>query len=110
LKKTQNLIYNKTFDITPWIIWHTKSIERSIYISIGNIQTVVERTKFYDKIRDVKLNDKQQKVIKRLMDMGKGNFEGELTKKKYRVLTKTNAVTVSRHLKDLVNKGILYEV
>jgi len=44
------------------------------------------------------------------MDMGKGNFEGELTNKKYRVLTKTNAVTASRHLKDLVNKGILYEV
>ena len=110
LEKTQNLIYNKSFDITKWIIWHTQSIKKSIDISIQNIQIVVDKTKFYDKIRNVKLNDKQQKVVNRLLDVGKGNFEGGLTNKKYRALTKTNAVTASRQLKDLVNKGILKEV
>jgi Fic family protein len=110
LEKTQNLIYNKNFDITQWIIWHTKSIEKSIDISIQNIQIVVEKTKFYDKIRDVKLNDKQEKVVNCLLDAGQGNFEGALTNKKYRALTKTNAVTASRQIKDLVNKGILKEV
>ena len=110
LEKTQNLMYNKNFDITKWIIWHTQSIEKSIDISIQNIQIVVDKTKFYDKIRDVKLNDKQQKVVNRLLDAGEGKFEGGLTNKKYRALTKTNAVTASRHIKDLLNKGILNEV
>ena len=110
LEKTQNLMYNKNFDITKWIIWHTQSIEKSIDISIQNIQIVVDKTRFYDKIRDVKLNEKQEKVVNRLLDAGQGNFEGGLTNKKYRALTKTNAVTASRHLKDLVNKGILNEV
>ena len=110
LEKTQNLMYNKNFDITPWIKWHTQSIEKSIDISIQNIQKVVDKTRFYDKIRDVKLNDNQHKVINRLLEVGAGNFEGGLTNKKYRSLTKTNAVTASRHLKDLVNKGILKEI
>ncbi len=110
LEKTQNLMYNKNFDITQWIIWHTESIAKSIDISIQNIQIVVDKTKFYDKIRNVKLNDKQRKVVNRLLDLGQGNFEGGLTNKKYRALTKTNAVTTSRHLKDLVNKSILKEI
>jgi len=110
LEKTQNLRYNKNLDITKWIVWHTQSIEKSIDISIQNIQIVIDKTKFYDKIRDVKLNEKQEKVVNRLLDAGQGNFEGGLTNKKYRALTKTNAVTASRHLKDLVNKGILNEV
>jgi Fic family protein len=110
LEKTQNLMYNKNFDITKWIIWHTQSIEKSIGISIENIQIVVDKTRFYDKMRDIKLNDKQRKVVNRLLDAGEGSFEGGLTNKKYRALTKTNAVTASRHIKDLVNKGILSEV
>ena len=110
LEKTQNLLYNKDLDITEWIKWHTQSIERSIEISIQNIQTVIHKTKFHDKVRSVKINEKQLKVINRLLDAGEGNFEGALTNKKYRALTKTSAVTASRHLKDLVNKGLLKEI
>jgi len=53
---------------------------------------------------------KQSKVINRLLDVGAGNFEGGLTNKKYRALTKTDSVTVSRHLKDMINKGIIREI
>ena len=110
LEKTQNLMQNKDLDITEWIIWHTQSIEKSIEFSIQNIQIVVEKAKFYDKIRGIKLNEKQRKVVNRLLDAGEGNFEGGLTNRKYRSLTKTNAVTASRHIKDLLGKGILREV
>ena len=97
-------------EITEWIKWHTKSIEKSIDISLQNIEKVIKKTRFYDKIRYLKLNEKQNKVINRLLDVGEGNFEGGLTNKKYRALTKTDAVTASRHLKDLVNKGVIREI
>ncbi len=42
--------------------------------------------------------------------MGEGNFEGGLTNKKYRAITNTDAVTNSRHLKDMLNKGIIREI
>lgn len=110
LERIQNLLYNPNLELTEWIKWHTKSIERSIDVSIKNIQQVVEKTKFHDKIRYIKLNDKQRKVINRLLDVGEGNFEGGLTNKKYRALTKTDAVTASRHLKDMLNKSIIKEI
>lgn len=110
LEKMQNLLYNSEFELTEWIKWHTKSIEKSIDISIDNIEQVVQKTKFHDKIRHIKLNDKQRKVINRLLDSGEGNFEGGLTNKKYRALTKTDAVTASRHLKDMLNKNIIKEI
>jgi len=110
LEKTQSLLYNPNLELTEWIKWHTKSIENFIDISIEKIQHVVEKTKFHDKIRHMKLNDKQRKVINRLLDVGEGNFEGGLTNKKYRALTKTDAVTASRHLKDMLNKQIIREI
>jgi Fic family protein len=110
LEKAQNLLYNRDLEITEWIKWHTKSIEKSIDISLQNIEKVIKKTRFYDKIRYLKLNEKQNKVINRLLDIGEGNFEGGLTNKKYRALTKTDAVTASRHLKDLVNKGVIKEI
>jgi len=110
LEQSQNLLYNPNLDITEWIVWHTKSIKESIDISLYNIEKVVKKTRFYDKIRYIKLNEKQNKVINRLLDAGDGNFEGGLTNKKYRALTKTDAVTASRHLKDMLNKGIIREV
>ncbi len=110
LEQSQNLLYNPNLDITKWIIWHTKSIKESIAISLYNIEKVVKKTRFYDKIRYIKLNEKQNKVINRLLDAGEGNFEGGLTNKKYRALTKTDAVTASRHLKDMLGKGIIREI
>jgi len=110
LEKSQNLLYTPDLEMTEWILWHTKSIEKSIDISIQNIEKVVAKTQLYDKIRYTKLNEKQNKVMNKLLDIGEGSFEGGLTNKKYRALTKTDAVTASRHLKDMVNKGIIREI
>ena len=110
LERTQSLRYNKNLDITEWIKWHTKSIEKSISISIKNIEKVVEKTRFHDKIQNVKLNEKQIKVVNKILDIGQEFFEGGLTNKKYRSLTKTDAVTASRHLKDMLNKGVIREI
>jgi Fic family protein len=110
LEKAQSLLYNSDLEITEWIVWHTKSIENSIDISLRNIEKVIVKTRFYDKLKHLKLNEKQNKVINKLLDIGEGNFEGGLTNKKYRALTKTDAVTASRHLKDMVNKGVIREI
>ena len=110
LEKSQNLQYNPNLEITQWIKWHTRTIEKSIDITLQNIEKVIKKTRFFDKIRYLKLNEKQNKVINRLLDIGEGNFKGGLTNKKYRALTKTDAVTASRHLRDLVKKGVIREM
>jgi Fic family protein len=109
LEKTQQLVHNANLELNEWIKWHTQSIDKSIEISIANIDQVVEKTKFHDKLKNIKLNEKQRKVINKLLDIGVENFEGGLTNKKYRALTKTDAVTASRHLRDMLNKGVIRE-
>jgi len=109
LEKTNNLLHNRAYDFTPWILWHSNMIDSAINISLENIQTVVKKAKFWDKARGLHLNEKQIKVLNRLLDAGEGNFEGGLTNKKYRSITGTTQVTASRHMKELVEKSLLRE-
>jgi len=110
LEKTNKIIHNKTFDFTEWILWHTSMINSAINISLENIQTVVNKTKFWDRVRNLNLNNKQTKVLNKLLDAGENNFEGGLTNKKYRAVTSATQVTASRHIKELVDKGLLREI
>ena len=110
LEKTNKIIDNKDFDFTEWILWHTSMINSAINISLENIQTVVNKTKFWDRARNLNLNEKQTKVMNKLLDIGEGKFEGGLTNKKYRAIAGTTQLTASRHIKDLVDKGLLCEV
>ncbi len=110
LEKTNKIMNNKNFDFTDWILWHTSMINSAINISLENIQTVVNKTKFWDKARNLNLNEKQTKVLNKLLDTGEGNFEGGLTNKKYRGITGTTQVTASRHIKELVDKCLIQEI
>jgi Fic family protein len=110
LEKTNKIMHNKHFDFTEWILWHTSMIDNAINITLDSIQTVVDKTKFWDRARELNLNEKQTKVINKLLDTGEGNFEGGLTNKKYRAIAGTTQLTASRHIKELVDKGLLREV
>jgi len=110
LERTNKLLYNKKFDFTEWMTWHTNMINHAITISLENIKIVVDKTKFWDRARNLNLNEKQIKVLNKLLDAGEGKFEGGLTNKKYRSITGTTQVTASRHIKELVDKGLLREV
>ncbi|MDY0402790.1 Fic family protein [Sulfurovum sp.] len=110
LEKSQNLIYNRAFDLTPWILWHTHMIDRAIDISLEHIEVVISKTKFWDRVRSESLNEKQLKVIHKMLDKGEHGFEGGLTNKKYRAMTKVSTATAARHIKELVAKGVIHEV
>ena len=53
------------------------------------------------------LNPRQLKVIKRIFKEGLKGFQGGLSAKNYKSITKTSSATVTRDLQDLVAKGIL---
>jgi len=110
LEKTNKIMNNKNFDFTAWVLWHTHMINTAINISLENIKAVVNKTKFWDRARTLNLNEKQTKVLNKLLDAGEGKFEGGLTNKKYRGITGITQVTASRHIKELVDKDLLYEI
>ena len=110
LEKTNKIMHNRDFDFTEWVLWHTTMINSAINISLENIQTVVNKTKFWNRARALNLNREQTKVLNKLLDTGEGNFDGGLTNKKYRAIAGTTQLTASRHIKELVDKGLVHEI
>ncbi len=94
-------------DITEWLAWFLDCIEQSLKRSKATIEKVLGLTHFWHHISDISLNDRQVKVVKRLLEAGEGKFEGGLTAKKYQGMVKGSRATLTRDLADLVSKGVL---
>lgn len=67
------------------------------------LASVMRKARFWESIAGQALNDRQRKVINRLLD----GFEGKLTNAKWAALTKASPDTALRDINDLVQRGIL---
>ncbi len=110
LERSNNLIYNREFDFTEWIAWHTEMVNRSIIFAIGEIEKVVRKAKFWDRARAHVLNERQIKVLNKVLDIGASEFEGGLSTKKYAAIAKTSIPTAKRDISKLVKCGLLKRV
>jgi len=102
LDKTTNLFINKDCDITAWLIWHLTILKEAIKESLKNIEYVVQKTKFWDKYRKFTFNERQIKVLNKILDIGIENFEGGLNTKKYISITKVSKATAVRDIQYLL--------
>jgi Fic family protein len=66
---------------------------------------VLAKARFWERIKDVRLNDRQRLVIKRLLD----GFEGKLMSSKYAKLAKCSQDTAHRDILALVERGVLVQ-
>lgn len=103
LEHTNRLSANPNLDLTAWIKVHTSFILQAINTTIKHIEQIIEKTNFYDQLKNIKINDNQSKVINWLLQ----NKNSLITNAIYRSMTGTNQVTASRHLADLVKKEVL---
>lgn len=94
-------------DITEWMLWFLDCMEAALMRSKATIDKVLELTGFWHRIADIPLNERQIKVIKKLLEAGEGGFAGGLTAKKHQGMVKGSRATLTRDLADLVNKEIL---
>ena len=90
-------------DITRWIEWYLGCLKRSINASEELLETVLVKDRFWKTHAGQSLNDRQRKVINRLLD----GFEGKLTSSKWAKLAKCSADTALRDIHDLREKKIL---
>ncbi len=110
LEKSQNLFYNREFDFTKWVLWHTNMVNRAIENSIEQIKIIAQKTKFWDRAREYPLNERQLKVLNKLLDKGSQNFEGGLSTKKYAKMVSTSTATAKRDIGSLVDYGLIEQV
>jgi len=106
LEKSQNLFYNREFDFTKWVLWHTNMINSAIESSLEQIKIITQKTKFWDKAREYPLNVRQLKVLNKLLDKGIENFKGGLSTKKYANMVNTSIATAKRDITELVGYGL----
>ena len=97
---------NKGNEITNWLIYFADTILEAQHYSLDRIAFLIEKTKLYDRVRG-RLNERQEKVLKRMFREGLGGFKGGLSAENYISITGTSRATATRDLQQLVEKGAL---
>ena len=90
-------------DITPWLLWFIDCLDRAFDGAETILASVMRKARFWESIAGQPLNERQRKVIDRLLD----GFEGKLTNAKWAAMTKASSDTALRDINDLVQRGIL---
>ena len=94
-------------DITVWMEWFVDLLEASIEDTLTKAEAVKTKARFWDRHKETRLNQRQKKVILRMLASLPERFEGGMRVKKYMSITKTTRITASRDLADLVEKGVM---
>lgn len=90
-------------DITPWLLWFIACLGRAFDGADTVLASVMYKARFWESIVGQALNERQRKVINRLLD----GFEGKLTNAKWATIAKTSSDTALRDINDMVQRGIL---
>lgn len=90
-------------DITPWLVWFIGCLDRAFDGAETILASVMRKARFWEAMTGQALNERQRKVINRLLD----GFEGKLTNAKWAAITKASSDTALRDINDLVQRGIL---
>ncbi len=100
LKKTQH-----NNDITDWLVWFLNCLKTALLETENSMQNILLKTEFWEKHKDILINERQRLMINKLFD----DFYGKLTTSKWAKITKTSTDTALRDIKDLMEKGILQQ-
>ena len=97
-------------DITVWCEWFFKTLHTALLNTKKKLGFIIEKTKFWDKYENSDFNARQIKVLNKILDIGKDNFQGDLSKKKYMIIADTTSSTASRDIAQLVELGCLKQI
>jgi len=92
-----------TLEITLWIKWYLNCLKRAINASDTLLESVLVKDRFWKLHKGEGFNERQRKVINRLLD----GFEGKLTSSKWAKLAKCSQDTAGRDINDLLDRKIL---
>jgi Fic family protein len=92
-----------TLDVTPWQSWFLDCLLRAIDGAQDTLGAVLAKAKFWERFATQPLNERQIKVLNRLLD----GFEGKLTTSKWARLAGCSQDTAYRDILDLLERGAL---
>jgi Fic family protein len=99
LEKTQK----GNLDITNWIVWFLNCLINALKATDTILTRVLFKADFWQKHIHISINDRQSKLLNKLMD----GFDGKLTSSKWAKIAKCSKDSAVRDINDLIDKGIL---
>ena len=96
-----------SLDITPWLSWFLEVLSDALNQGLSRFDRVLTKTRFWQQRGQTVLNQRQIKVLNRLLDTQGEEFLEGISASKYRSLAKASKATATRELVDLVQKNCL---
>jgi Fic family protein len=90
-------------DVTGWLTWFLDCLERAIAGADSTLSRVMTKARFWERCAGMSLNQRQIKLINRLLD----GFEGKLTSSKWAAIAKCSPDSALRDMNDLIERGLL---
>lgn len=94
-----------SLDITTWLTWFLDCLDRAIAGADKALAVVMHKADTWRRLRRHNVNERQRKVVNRLLD----GFDGKLTSSKYAKLAKCSTDTALRDIRELVEMGVLLQ-
>jgi Fic family protein len=89
----------KSNDITAWIKYFVTVTVEAQKHALQSVDFILKKTKFFDRFK-IRLNERQLKVVRKMLDAGPEGFEGGMSAKKY--------ISITKHLRQLLQE--IYKV
>lgn len=99
LERTQK----QSLDVTEWLAWFLETLHRAVDPAQHTLDAVLAKTRFWQRWATTPLNERQVKLVDRLLD----GFEGKLTSSKWAAIAKCSPDTALRDITDLLARGVL---
>jgi Fic family protein len=99
LERTQRV----GLDITAWQRWFLECLLRAIEGAQETLSAVLDKARFWERFAKEPFNERQIKVLNRLLD----DFDGKLTSSKWAKIAKCSQDTAYRDIIDLIDRGAL---
>ena len=90
-------------DVTEWVLWFLACLERAIRGADCVLAAVVAKGQFWERAVPMPLNERQIKVLNRLLD----GFEGKMTTSKWATIAKCPQDSANRDIAALLDLGLM---
>jgi Fic family protein len=97
---------NKHNEISDWLAWFAGIVLEAQERTAAQIDFQIQKTRLLDRVGG-QLNERQSKVLDRMLREGTGGFQGGLSAANYMSIVKTSTATATRDLADMVARGAL---
>jgi Fic family protein len=92
-----------TLDVTAWLLWFLGALHRAVDSAQHTLDAVLVKTRFWQRWSGTPLNERQLKLLNRLLD----GFDGKLTSSKWATMAKCSPDTALRDINALTALGAL---